>query len=237
MTTSAGNRHGPHVHAATAGTRAAVYELLAALYLSPPSPELVAGILRTASGEGWSDGPGAEHLRRFAAGYDGNAETLHQEFDDLFVVPLGRYVTPYEAVYRDERIVGESRVGGLLMGPSTLGVLSAYREGGVGVPPECGELPDHIGIELSFMARLCAREREAFEAGDERAAAGLRSQQVQFLQTHLLHWLPALSERIVRSAESDFYRGIALLTEELVRADAVFAATPDREGRLERLDV
>jgi len=31
---------------------------------------------------------------------DGDYDALDRQYQELFVVPLGRYVTPYEAVYR-----------------------------------------------------------------------------------------------------------------------------------------
>ncbi len=184
MMESAGQSSRLLAAAELAGARAGAYEVLAALYSRPPTEELVAGLLKLAPSpalDALSDGPAAECLRRYALACGGEPDmaALRQEFDDLFVVPLGRYVTPYEAVYRDQRLVGERVVGGLLMGPSTVAVLSDYRAGGVEVAPDCGELPDHIGIELNFMAILCAGKSclggggRAGCGGVDRAAAGI----------------------------------------------------------------
>ena len=137
--TSDGNSHARLI-ASLAEGRAGVYRALATLYLEPPSAELVCGLLSLSN---WSEmaellcGPAVACLRRYASGFHGDISDLQQEFQDLFLIPLGRYVTPYEAVYRDERVVGEARVRGLLMGPSTVAVMSAYREGGAHVPSDC----------------------------------------------------------------------------------------------------
>jgi len=203
--------------------RAAVYEVLAALYLQPPSPALVAGLLELAGSAATGDlstGSAGELLRRYAASYDGKLEVLQQEFNDLFAVPLGRYVTPYEAVYRDERVVGEDRVRGLLMGPSTLAVLQAYRENQFAVNPECPELPDHIGVELSFMSLLCGREPHLREAGDMPAVHLLWTRELRFLEDHLLRWVPDFAQRISENARTLFFQGIGQITEEFVRTDA-----------------
>lgn len=218
---------GPGATADLAEGRAGVYCALATLFLDPPTAELVSGLLDlSASAETAAlfDGPGAACLRRYAVSYRGDIGTLQQEFHDLFLVPLGRYVTPYEAVYRDERAVGEARVRGLLMGPSTLAVMAAYREAGLRVSSEGGELPDHVGVELSFMSFLCAREQEAWQARDQDGARRIIERERQFLETHLLRWVPALSQRIAENAQTDFYRGVALLTEEFLRADAATLA-------------
>jgi len=211
----------PQIAALSPG-RAAVYRALAGLYLEPPSPDFVAGLLRLASGPGMARlfaGPGVECLRRFAGEFRGDASALRQEFHDLFIVPLGRYVTPYEAVYRDERVVGDRRVRGLLMGPSTLRVREEYRQAGWD-PTGLGELPDHVGVELAFMAFLCARERGAWERGEGERAWEVLAQEQRFLGGHLLAWVPALAARIAGNAASDFYRGIGFLTEQFVCSDA-----------------
>ncbi len=220
--TSNGNGHASVV-ASLAEGRGGVYCALATLYLEPPAAELVCGLLDLSNRSEMAellDGPAVACLRRYASGFQGDISDLQQEFQELFLVPLGRYVTPYEAVYRDERVVGEARVRGLLMGPSTLAVISEYREGGAHVPPDCVELPDHIGVELSFMAFLCAREQEAWQEGDQTRARQTLERERHFLEGHLLQWVPALSRRIAENATSDFYRGIGLLTEEFIRADA-----------------
>lgn len=203
--------------------RAGVYEVLASLYLQPPSPALVAGLLELAVSPvmgDFSTGSAGDLLRRYAASYNGELEVLQQEFNDLFAVPLGRYVTPYEAVYRDERMVGEERVRGLLMGPSTLAVLQAYRENQFAINPECPELPDHIGVELSFMSLLCERERQGWEAEDMPAVNLLLRHEFCFLEDHLLRWVPEFSQRISTNARTLFFQGIGQITEEFVRTDA-----------------
>jgi TorA maturation chaperone TorD len=221
------NRSGRDELALLVGTRAQVYEVLATLYLQPPSRELVTALLGLAESPALADlssGAAAESLRRYALSYTGELEALQQEFHDLFTVPLGRYVTPYESVYRDARVVGEERVRGLLMGPSALAVLHAYRDNGFTVSPDCSELPDHIGVELSFMSLLCRREREARQAGDDATVRPLLECELRFLEDHLLRWVPQLRARIAALAPSEFYRGVAFLTEDFLSADRAIVA-------------
>lgn len=209
-------------------SRGQAYEVFATLYLEPPSPELLAGVLawaETSPGDQDLRGAGIEYLRHYARAAGETIEALRQEFDDLFVVPLGRYVAPYESVYRDERTIGEATVRGLLMGPSTLSVLSAYREERLTVDAASCELPDHIGVELAFMGQLCRREQDARSAGDMSRAKQLMGRQLRFLEDHLLRWVPQLNARICRHTSSDFFRGVACLSEEFLRADAAALAS------------
>jgi TorA maturation chaperone TorD len=206
-----------------ASARAGVYQVVASLYLEPPSSVLIAALLELAVSPAMaalSNGAAGDLLRRYAAGYHGEINELQQEFHDLFTVPLGRYVTPYEAVYRDERLVGEERVRGLLMGPSTVAVLQAYRDSGFAVSPQCKELPDHIGVELSFLSSLCDRERQRWEARDAPAARLFLTHELRFLEDHLLRWVPELARRTAANARTLFFQGIACLTEEFIQADA-----------------
>jgi TorA maturation chaperone TorD len=221
------NRVGRDGRALLAEMRAQAYEVLATLYLQPPSRELVSALVDLAASGTLADlssGRTAESLRRYALSYTGDLSGLQQEFHDLFTVPLGRYVTPYESVYRDECVIGEERVRGLLMGPSTLAVLQTYRENGFTPSPQGSELPDHVGVELSFMSILCRREHEAREVGDDAMAARLRERERRFLEDHLLRWVPHLRQRITANSLSEFYRGVAGLTEDFLIADRAMVA-------------
>jgi len=205
-----------------AAARGNMYRFLAAAFLEPPGEPLVGPLLA----DGFLDeleqifgaAPVAD-LRRFAAGFLGDYNALDREFQDLFMVPLGRYVTPYEAVYRDEREVGDTRVGGLLMGPSTLAVKQLYRQVGAAISEDFKDLPDHVGLELACMEFLCAAEARAWDREDLEGARRVRGLQRRLLHEHLLQWVPALCARIRERAAGPFYRGIASLTAAYLGGD------------------
>ena len=67
------------------------------------------------------------------------------------------------------------------------------REGGAHVPSDCAELPDHIGVEPSFMAFLCGREPEAWQEGDPTRGQQTLEGEQHFLEGHLPEWDPALA--------------------------------------------
>lgn len=198
-----------------AAARGDMYRFLSAAFLAPPSERLVAPFL---SGEFLKEiagtfGPAADaDLCLFARQFQGDYERLDQDFQSLFMVPLGRYVTPYEAVYRDEREVGDTRIRGLLMGPSTLAVKQLYREAGMTISEDYQDLPDHVGLELACMEFLCQAERQAWEREDPTEVRRVRHLEGRLLHDHLLQWVPALCQRIRENASGPFYRGIAGLT-------------------------
>jgi TorA maturation chaperone TorD len=216
--------------AAWATTRSQLYRVLATAFLQPPTPGLVgpfldAGVLDDLAAR-FGEAAVAE-LRAFRETFRGDSGDLDQDYQDLFVVPLGRYVTPYEAVYRDERVVDGQVVRGLLMGPSTLAIRALYRAAGVEVAADLLELPDHVGLELACMAELCEAEARARDGGEAESVACARALQRRLLEDHLLQWVPSLCTRVHASARGAFYRGLAALTEAFLREEAMGLVAPD----------
>jgi putative dimethyl sulfoxide reductase chaperone len=209
-------------HVRWAAARGDMYRFLSGAFVEPPREVFVAPLLANgfvAELEEIFGAAAVEDLRRFVSGFEGDYAGLVQEFQDLFMVPLGRYVTPYEAVYRDERQVGDTRVRGLLMGPSTLALKELYREAGVQIAEDFKDLPDHVGLELACMAFLCDAESRAWERDAPAEVRRMRDFQRRLLQDHLLQWVPALCSRIREKAAGPFYRGIARLTQVYLESE------------------
>jgi TorA maturation chaperone TorD len=211
--------------ATVAAARAALYGFLAARFLGAPDAGTLARLVSLPLAETLPriSGSVAAELARPTA----SPSALRQDYDDLFAVPLGRYLAPYEAVYLDERLVGEECVRGLLMGPSTLAVRECYRAAGAELDRSCPELPDHVGVELAFLQFLCGQERDAWERDDRRAAAEWRARERHFVERHLLRWVPELCRRMAERAATGFYRAVALATDEFLAAEAVGLAAED----------
>jgi len=131
----------------------------------------------------------------------GGAVELEMEYNRLFVGPGAPRVYPYESLYRDSM--------GLVMGPCAGGVLQAYRRNGLAINTAFKDLPDHVTVELEFMARLCCEEARAESAGRVDLALRLKQEQRSFLDAHLATWLPALCEMVIRETTSTMYRGVA----------------------------
>ena len=208
---------------AWASARGQLYRFLAVAFLTPPTAEMVAPMLDDDVLEELGKrfgGDAVADLGAFKQSFSGDTDALDREYQDLFVVPLGRYVTPYEAVYRDERVIDGQVVRGLLMGPSALAVKALYREAGLDIAADLLELPDHVGLELAGMQTLCRAEARAWERDDVEAAARARGLQRRLLEEHLLRWVPALCARVRENAPGPFYRGIAALTEAFLRREA-----------------
>jgi len=217
-----------------AHARADMYAFLAAVYLRPPTPDLMRYLLAEDFLEKLSSlfGEGiVADLKKFAADThpDSDFAAVDQEYMNLFAVPTGRYVTPFEDVYWGKTSEGLLKRGPLL-GQRAIAARRIYREAGADMDRACKELPTHIGVELSYMSFLCERQAAAIrdEAeqvlpdGEKRTAANsvrYRELQIKFLNQHLNAWFPQLKRSIQANAKSPFYRCIAQITESFLAYD------------------
>ena len=136
---------------------------------------------------------------------------LATEYASLFLNAGRHPVFPYESVYTSEER--------LLMQEARDEVLSEYRQEGLDKIRGFKEPEDHIAIELEFMSYLCQKTIDLIEKGDKEAALAYLSKQKDFLEKHLMVWVPAFCDDLEQAAKSDFYRGIARLTKSYLELE------------------
>jgi TorA-specific chaperone len=188
--------------AITAAARGQLYDLLATVFRRPldahrlerlRAPEMLAAMAAAAidPGEDFINGDG-EALR----------DRLAIDYTQLFHGPVER-ISPYECIQLGD--------GDELMGAAADEVRQFMAEVGFAVPPESGELPDHISVELAFMAELARREAEALEADDRKTAEFTESLQRRFLAAHLGRWAERFARKVWDRATTPFYAAMAEL--------------------------
>ena len=189
--------------------RAGVCRLLARVFSTKPSADLIAGLRESSM---------LEVLAELGVVFDdsfieGEAEELAAElaveYTRLFIGP-GQHIAPYESVF----VQGDAEDGPRLWGDATQEVARFYEEAGLEVESSTG-IPDHIGIELEAMAELAAAEGVRRERGDAVQAEVLWELQQRFAREHLAKWLPEFSRRVAEQAGSSFYSGMAVLISRL----------------------
>lgn len=121
-------------------------------------------------------------------------------------------VLPYESLFL--------AADGLLGGSVSHAVSHSYQQVGWQVDAAASS-PDHIGHELGLLAFLSAAEADAWADDLLPEAVRMRQRQSDFLQGHLLRWLPPFVLAIRRQAHP-FYAKLAALTLALA-ADHVTA--------------
>jgi TorA maturation chaperone TorD len=214
-----------------ADSRLSVYNLLAALYLELPDEKLVGSIFDPGFGQklkevtsiyktgkiqeglglignfitSFSNQPHAEILRCIAV----DRTRLFRGVSENYSPP-----PPYESIYRENRLMGES----------TSEVSLLYSRFQVNIPEDRNEPPDYLGIELDFMRFLCASEKEAWENSDPFRAMELSQAGIDFLKDHLIQWVPRYCDAMFGKAELDFYRGLARFTAGFLEYDVCLAS-------------
>ena len=185
-----------------ASLRAALYQMLSIAFY-PPKP----GVLRF-----WN-----EALSNFVnEGTSGEGAApvdpleLRVEYNRLFVGPGKLPCPPYESVYRRDRVEGEI---GTLMGPSALDVKNRYAEAGLEISKNFKDYPDHVAVELEFMNFLCSKEAATEHMADKE---DLRRKQKEFLEMHIRTWAGEFSDKVLKSANSLFYKTAASFLKEHV---------------------
>ena len=120
----------------------------------------------------------------------------------LFEGPGKPVAPPYASYY----------LHGRLMGPAAVSASRFYLSHDA-MPDSDGLVPpDHLALELGFLAHLAARaERSAARASADEAEAALRASR-EFLEEHLLTWIPGFAEDVVRGADGVFFAGLARFT-------------------------
>lgn len=209
--------------------RSKVYELLAALYTGPPDLELLRILRRWAAS--LQDSGSSSHLlsvqmkqglttidsflqKEEKTDEKKLQESISVEFTRLFrgIKPDYSPLPPYESVYRQEF--------GHVFGESTFEVYRKYRHFGFDLTSEFrGEPPDHISFELEFMHLMCSGEAKAWESDDEDEALRYLKEEKEFLEKHLLSWLPEFCDKIRMFDRISLFCGIADFTEGWVVFD------------------
>lgn len=138
---------------------------------------------------------------------------LEREYTRLFLGPGRPVAHAYESVYREGRTMGET----------TLDV--RHRLATEGLAPGGQTLPDHVGIELAFMAHLAAREALAWADGDDHTARGYLAQQESFLRDHLVAWLPQFCSRVLAGRPHAYYADLTRRAEAFVLDDVARVGT------------
>jgi TorA maturation chaperone TorD len=141
-------------------------------------------------------------------------DALAVEFTHVFHTP--GHVSPFESIIADG--------GDELRGAAFSDVRHFMGDIGYEVPPDSGEMADHISVELAFMADLCARQAEAIANGDQETADFVKCMQEKFLVMHLGRWATHLATAINARATQPFYAETASFLADFVDGERTVVA-------------
>ena len=116
----------------------------------------------------------------------------------------GKAAFPYESVYTSE---------GKECGGVDLHLNALYLSKGLEINPDMFRIEaDHIGLEFSYMAKLCSLQAEYCGNGDSNKAEETVKEEIEFYKDHFGKWITAFTTDIYKLADEDFYKGFAKIT-------------------------
>ena len=196
---------------AEAWARSQLYGLLARVFRAEPD----AALLTHMKGPEFLAALGRDGARLVdfldASSKEALIAELGEEHARLFLGP-GAHVSLHESVL-------VRREGGLLWGVETADVAAFMREAGFDLSVRSGMIPDHLSVELEFMAHLCREEALALRDGDDPLCRSARSWQGEFLARHLGKWVGKVRDRTLAMRPSLFYEIHAALLASFVGED------------------
>jgi TorA maturation chaperone TorD len=147
------------------------------------------------------------------------------DYDRIFGLLTCRECPPYETEYHptSEAFFRTQQLAD---------IAGFYRAFGLEPGRATSERPDHIALELEFMAFMLLKKRLALRSHDaerwERADICDNAQRL-FFREHLAWWLPAFATGLLRKAGSGFYASLARILAAFVAAErGHFEVPPSR---------
>ncbi len=131
-------------------------------------------------------------------------EELLWEYTRLFIGPYKLPCPPWESVYTSPKK--------LMMQEAADQVLAIYGEAGL-VVSTSDVLPDHIGVELNFLAVLLQETHLETEQKDHYLDMSER-----FLVEHLLRWVPEFTSDMENATETPLYKAVAKATRNMIES-------------------
>ncbi len=145
-------------------------------------------------------------------------EQLAVEFTALFIAPGS--MPPYQSVAEEGRFLADAADKAELF----------YQKCGYDYRKEYPKLfPDHLGIQLSFMASLIDGEVKAINENNLDTAYEIDSHRMEFFQKHLGKWHSSYFDQLLEGIKHPFYKSVtefarAFLDEE---AENMISLTAD----------
>ncbi|MCP4339233.1 MAG: hypothetical protein GY799_10175 [Desulfobulbaceae bacterium] len=150
----------------------------------------------------------AQRVEQFRISFSENRSNIERiQSEYLAIFDVGRKISPYETEYITEKVSRK---------PFELADIAGfYTAFGFAVHEtrKNKEAPDHISIELEFMAILEWKTEYAREKKEDENATIVSGAKLKFLKDHLLKWGFFFCKQISGLEGNDFYKRLALIFE------------------------
>lgn len=190
-----------------------LYTLMSNVFMAEPSAEFLLELRTPERRQVFSD-LGVDFGAEFVElDVEELQEQLAIEYTRLFLGP-GQHISAHESVFVE--VDGES---GELWGARTVALKNFIA--GTGLEYDAGfrGIPDHVSVELEFMARLVAWEIQMRENNNRADVHYSLKIQSRFMTEHLMTWVPDLCEEVAKTSNVSFYREMASLCADFLEED------------------
>lgn len=144
-----------------------------------------------------------------------DVESFRVDHVKIFPPIASRDAPGYETAYRGDDIFQQTDL--------LADIAGFYRAHGLRSGGAEHERPDHITVELEFMAVLARKTVTALATGQPDSAAICSDMGTLFLRDHLGCWAPAFGRRLATMTISHFYRHLGSLVAAWVEIDMASA--------------
>ncbi len=221
-------------------SRSKLYLLLSWSYLYPEDDEFLeylqsgefvedgrvslASLKKTVDGEGGEDAE--EHLDSLnsyfdeieewvsSEGINWNIQDLRDDHRRVFSNVISLDCPPYETLFGNDHIFGQSYVMGDISG--------FYNAFGLQMSQDIHERLDHLSVELEFLHFLAYKESYALCHDTQEKLQTVVDAEKKFVKEHVGRWVPLFSGMLKKKADFGFYRMLADLTSALVAFEIGF---------------
>lgn len=136
-------------------------------------------------------------------------EVEREEYERLFGSVQPEFPSLCESDYRS--MLSKNSVD------CTFDICHMYAQSGIVFNKVHLEQDDHVSIELEYMAILGERTLDGKRL--RASQQSLIDSQIQFLEQHLLKWIPSLAEDLCSLARTPMYKGIGSILKEFIPYD------------------
>jgi TorA maturation chaperone TorD len=156
---------------------------------------------------------GAECIRsyRILASRKSDAQAIEELSVDRTRILRGTghsaLMPPYEGLYKGKKNTGQP----------LLEIKQFYRKAGMILEDSVSEAPDFICVQLDFMKHMCRREQQQWSS--DAAVTDTIGQEEAFLKNHLGSWVNDFCRQVKLHAQTEFYRGMAMIMDAFIVAD------------------
>jgi len=151
-----------------------------------------------------------ENIENWASseGVNWNIQDLRDEHRRVFSNVIALDCPPYETLFGNDHVFGQSY---------TMGDISGfYTAFGLQLSQDIHERLDHLSVELEFLHYLAYKESYALcHDGQEKVQTVIEAEK-KFVKEHVGRWVPLFSGMLKKKADYGFYKSIADLTADWV---------------------